>query len=82
MSGFEVRLDNIANSRQVVEVQQRTGTVLLDIVHWNPPAEGMNLNFVAPSISHGISRAIVDRDEVSKLKMQWNFYSGYVCCGF
>lgn len=31
----------------------------------------MNLNFIPPSISNGVSRVVVDREEVTTMKLSW-----------
>ena len=34
-------------------------------------SEGIDLNFVLPSVSNGVYRAVVDKEEVSSLKLSW-----------
>lgn len=45
-------------------------------------SDGMPLNFVAPSLSNGVSRAIVDRDEVSSLKLKWQHACAMFVVGY
>ena len=44
--------------------------------------EGMALNFIAPSISNGIARAVVDKVEVANLKSKWQFSCAMFLVGY
>lgn len=44
--------------------------------------DGMAPYYVAPSISNGIARAIVDKVEVAKLKMKWQFSCAMFVVGY
>ena len=45
-------------------------------------SDGMPLNFIAPSISNGVSRSIVDRDDVASLKLKWQYSCAMFVVGY
>ena len=80
MSRFDAQLENlnaaqeqgaaVGNQAVAMHAGVPNSTDAVDVVRCNfPIPEGMNLNFVPPLISNGISRAVVDKAEVSSLKL-------------
>ncbi|CAO2814013.1 unnamed protein product [Amaranthus hypochondriacus] len=79
LSQFDVRLDSMCNTQsQEVGFKENQSTVPAQSVVNSELSnqqflvpEGMQLNFVSPSIANSVYRAIVDKEEVSSLKLKW-----------
>ena len=95
LSQFEARLDTVDDLQSQVTVPLATTTVLRanvgsvaagvqgpDALQNLSISDGMPLNFIAPSISNGVSRAIVDRDEVASLKLKWQYPCAMFVVGY